>query len=122
MLVIQYVVLIDEKYLNYVVPIIVFIAIFFCILNYIINPGIVYSDNNCKEKIYCPNCKILYPKISGDITHCYVCKICVQGYHHHCGVIGKCVGKTNKAIFIIFPFTCFALIICSILIFVYLIK
>ena len=122
MLVIQYVLLIDEEYLNYVVPIIVFIAILFCSLNYIINPGIVYSDNKCQEKIYCPHCKILYQKISEDITNCFICQICVQGYHHHCVVIGKCVGKINKPIFIIFPFTCFALIICSILIFVYFIK
>ena len=122
MLVIQYVRLTDVEYMNYLVPIIVFITIFFCILNYIINPGIVYSDNKCKEKIYCSHCKILYPRLTEDITHCDLCKICVQGYHHHCGVIGKCVGKINKPVFFIFPFTCFALVICSILTFVYMIK
>ena len=122
MIVIQYVRLRDEQYMNYLVPILVFIAIFFCILNYIINPGIVYSNNKCKEKIYCSHCKILYPYMTKGITHCYICQICVQGYHHHCGVIGKCVGKINKPVFIIFPFTCLALKICSILIIVYLIK
>ena len=50
MIVIQYVLLRDEQYMNYLVPILVFIAIFFCILNYIINPGIAYSNNKCKEK------------------------------------------------------------------------
>ena len=121
-LIIQFVKLINKTYMNYLVPVISFIAIFNCTLNFIINPGIIYSDNKCKEKIYCPHCKIIYPKISLDITHCDVCKICVQGYHHHCGVIGKCVGKNNKVIFMILPFSCFALFLCSILVFYYLIK
>ena len=108
--------------MNYLVPVVTFISISIITLNFIINPGIIYSNNKCKEKIYCPNCKILYPKISEEITHCDICKICVQGYHHHCGFIGKCVGRFNKVIFMALPFCHLSLMTCTILIIIYLFK
>ena len=82
--------------MNYIVPIICSIAIISSVLNYIINPGIILRF---VDKVYCSICKRLYPKTSRKIVHCGICNICIQGYDHHCGVIGKCVGKYNMVIF-----------------------
>lgn len=87
--------------MNFALPIIFSIAFITQILLFIINPGVIYSNNE-KEKIYCQDCKFFYPKCSKIIEHCYDCGICVQKYDHHCGVIGKCVGKYNTLIFISF--------------------
>ena len=95
MLIIQFVKLNHVDYMNYLVPIMTSIAIISSTLNYIINPGIIYSSNKVKEKVHCASCKMLYPKMSNNIVHCGICEICINGYDHHCGVIGKCVGKFN---------------------------
>ena len=31
------------------------------IFTFIINPGIIYSNNKSDEKVYCYECKFLYP-------------------------------------------------------------
>ena len=121
-LIIQFACLNDILFMNYIVPIISFISIISCIINYIINPGIIYSSNKYNEKVYCSECKLLYPKTSKKVVHCNICKICIQGLDHHCGFIGKCVGKINMVIFLILYFSGMAFIICSIVIFVFLIS
>ena len=112
MLIIQYVCLRDVNYMNFLVPILTSLAIISSILNYIINPGIVYSSNKIKEKIYCPSCKMLYPKTNNNIVHCGTCEVCINGFDHHCGVIGKCVGKFNMVVFVSLSFTGMAFFIC----------
>ena len=121
-LIIQFVCLNDREFMNYIVPLISFISVFSCAINYIINPGIIFSSNKYNEKVYCSECKMLYPKTSNKIVHCNICKICVQGFDHHCGVIGKCVGKINMIIFLILYLSGMAFVICSIIIFVFLIS
>ena len=91
----QFLLLKNVEYMNYLVPIITSISIISCIINYIINPGIIYSDTNNNEKLYCGSCKFLYPYTNKKMIHCFFCNICVCNYDHHCGVIGKCVGKYN---------------------------
>ena len=71
----------------------------------ILNPGVIYSDgknNNNEEKIYCSECKFLYPSSNKKMEHCYECGVCVTKLDHHCDVIGKCVGKYNTCLFILF--------------------
>ena len=121
-LIIQFVWLTNIESMNYIVPIVTFIAIVSCALNYIFNPGIIYSYDKYKEKVYCSCCKMLYPKTSKKIIHCNICQICIQGHDHHCGVIGKCVGKINMIIFIILYLSGMAFIICSVFVIIYLIK
>ena len=89
--------------MNVIVPISSFLAIISALLLLIINPGIIYSDNKSKkkEKIYCSYCKFLYP-INKKLEHCDECGVCICNYDHHCGVIGKCVGKYNKILFCLF--------------------
>ena len=36
------------------------------------------------------------------MTHCSDCNICVEGYDHHCGVVGTCIGDPNMKYFIQF--------------------
>jgi hypothetical protein len=87
--------------MNIILPIIYGATFILEILLFIINPGVIYSNNE-KDQIYCIHCKFYYPKCTKKIEHCFECGICVQKYDHHCGVVGKCVGKYNTCIFILF--------------------
>ena len=99
-------------YVNIFIFINVFLTLLSCILTFIVNPGIIYSDkdSNENEKIYCDSCKFLFPKSNEDMEHCYRCNICICNYDHHCDVIGKCVGKYNKILFIMFVLNSFAFV------------
>ena len=103
--IIQFTALADLKAMNYIVLIVSIISIIISALNYVLNPGIIYSNPNTNEKIFCPYCKFLYPVTNKRMIHCDDCGICVCGYDHHCGVIGKCVGKYNMIIFIALAFS-----------------
>ena len=100
--------------MNYLVPLVTSIGIISCSITYVLNPGIRYSYNNSNnnnkisEKIYCENCKFLYPYNNTKMKHCFYCNICVFGYDHHCGVIGKCVGRYNMIIFIVLALSGYA--------------
>lgn len=37
-----------------------------------------------------------------DIVHCSDCNVCIEGYDHHCGVVGVCVGDCNFKYFCMF--------------------
>ena len=83
-------------------------------LTFILNPGIVYNDNTINDnepKIYCYQCRFLYPHLKQPIAHCEKCGVCCFGRDHHCDVFGKCVAKDNLKIFISF-------FICTCLLFV----
>ena len=113
-IIIQFVFLKAIIYMNIIVCINVSLSLFSGILTFIINPGIIYSEKdkneNENEKIYCHTCKFLYPKNNKRMEHCYTCNICICNYDHHCGVIGKCVGKYNFFLFIIFVLSSFAFV------------
>ena len=90
--------------MNFILPIATSFSIISSILLFIINPGIIYSDKNNtnEEKNYCPFCQFLYPNNNKKMRHCNICGVCVCRLDHHCGVVGKCVGKYNTFIFITF--------------------
>lgn len=100
MLIIQFVCLSDVVYLNIIIPIVTLTGTFSSVINYIINPGIIFDYKNLNEIMHCSECKMYYPKTRGKLVHCDVCEICISGYDHHCDVIGKCVGKYNMIIFV----------------------
>jgi len=69
------------------------------------NPGVVFNDNTIdvnEPKIYCYQCKYLYPHLKEPIKHCRKCGVCCFGRDHHCDVFGKCVAKNNTRIFMAF--------------------
>ena len=98
--------------MDIIVSINVFLSLFNGIFTFIVNPGIIYSDKTKKEneKIYCSKCQFLYPKNNKRMEHCLICEICICNYDHHCGVIGKCIGKYNFISFIIFVLSSFSFI------------
>ena len=97
--------------MNYIVPLFVSFSLITEIMTFILNPGIIYSDSKCKEKIYCEDCKFFYPKSNQQMEHCYTCNICVCKFDHHCDVIGKCIGKYNITFFFLFVLSTFSFII-----------
>ena len=100
--------------MNFFVPITSTIAIGTSLLLLVMNPGIIYSDKKSKEneKIYYHHCKFLYPCSNKKMEHCFTCEICVCKMDHHCGVIGKCVGKYNLIIFFFFIINVMGFMIC----------
>ena len=104
-LTIQYTFLYDIKYMCILTPIVAFLSIISGMLLFIVNPGIIYSDGekvDYNQRKYCKYCKYLYPQSNKKMEHCSICRICVCKLDHHCGVVGKCVGKFNLDIFFIF--------------------
>ena len=84
------------------VPLCVSIFLLTNILTFIINPGIIYSNNKCDEKVYCNDCQFLYSKENKEIEHCSICGVCVCNLDYHCDFIGKCIGRYNMSFFVIF--------------------
>lgn len=93
--------------MNIILPIIISLSLISGLLTFILNPGVIYSDNS-DEKVYCSQCQFLYPKSNKNMEHCYICGICICKLDHHCDVIGKCVGKNNIVCFLLFVFSGFA--------------
>ena len=74
-----------------------FIFIFVYTKMFISNPGFAKGVNFEKEKsncLYCSFCKI-YVNKNSKIVHCSKCGLCIEGFDHHCGWIGKCIAKKN---------------------------
>lgn len=44
-------------------------------------------------------------------THCSLCDVCIEGHDHHCGFIGKCVGKKNLNSFYVLLISAFTTIV-----------
>lgn len=77
----------------------------------LINPGIpkeinenqILNVKNYKKQYrQCFYCHNIINKDNDFITfHCTDCDICIEDFDHHCPFTGKCIGKNNKTIFLI---------------------
>ena len=104
------------------------LTLFFMILSYLIEPGIIprncpdffkkNEEKNLKQikknieeknnklstpRIFtereCRTCKIIRPS---GASHCRICDNCVMDFDHHCIFISNCVGKRNHKYFFLF--------------------
>eukprot|EP01060_Flectonema_neradi_P024416 TRINITY_DN3322_c0_g1_i1.p1 TRINITY_DN3322_c0_g1~~TRINITY_DN3322_c0_g1_i1.p1 ORF type:complete len:370 (+),score=40.03 TRINITY_DN3322_c0_g1_i1:80-1111(+) len=48
---------------------------------------------------WCETCRLLRPPRA---SHCQTCGNCVNGFDHHCGLIGACIGVRNLRYFCLF--------------------
>ncbi|WVZ05133.1 hypothetical protein V8G54_018479 [Vigna mungo] len=45
------------------------------------------------EKVeFCDTCLLYSPP---GTTHCSICNDCIEGYDHHCGCVGRCIGRVS---------------------------
>lgn len=65
------------------------------------DPAVLQEEWEIKRLPYCDICSVLTPDHL-HIGHCYTCGYCVEGMDHHCPWMGQCIGKINKAAFILF--------------------
>ena len=99
--------------------------IYFLIISSTMNPGLplkeystlIYEEENKNAKNYrqCKDCK-LWINTDEKTIHCRKCKICIEGYDHHCDCMNICIGKNNLKSFYILILISFVLILYSILI------
>ena len=54
----------------------------------------------------------LREKDEKNIRHCIDCGLCVEGYDHHCVVVGNCIGRRNKFSFYAMA-VCYVFTVCS---------
>ena len=71
------------------------------------------KSTNVAEKDEDNICKDCLVRRRSDIVHCDLCGCCVEGYDHHCGVVGICVGDKTFKPFILFIFYCGMLMIAA---------
>uniref|UniRef100_K3WQW4 Palmitoyltransferase n=1 Tax=Globisporangium ultimum (strain ATCC 200006 / CBS 805.95 / DAOM BR144) TaxID=431595 RepID=K3WQW4_GLOUD len=62
------------------------------------NPGIVNRIDVAPDDTYsyCDHCESYRPQ---GALHCMDCRVCIEGYDHHCPWTGKCVGRGNVRYF-----------------------
>ena len=82
----------------------------------IMNPGlplteydkILYEDKS-NEYRQCKDCKMWICTLEGT-QHCKICNVCIEGYDHHCNLMGTCVGKNNLKVFYLYVLGCFLMV------------
>ena len=80
------------------------------------NPGlplteydkIIYEDKS-NEYRQCKDCKMWICTLEGT-QHCKICNVCIEGYDHHCNLMGTCVGKNNLKVFYLYVLGCFLMV------------
>ena len=80
---------------------------------FISNPGFAKNIKIEKGKdnyLYCRFCDIHVEKNTKTV-HCSKCGLCVEEFNHHCGWIGKCIGKNNLYEFYFLIFWIFVIIL-----------
>ena len=50
----------------------------------------------CDDPRYCAVCRWQRPELA---SHCDICRVCVRGRDHHCGLFGCCIGSHNRTTF-----------------------
>ena len=53
-----------------------------------------YDITTDGEGSLCSICNIFRP-LTKNIHHCRECNVCIEGFDHHCGVLGVCIGSHN---------------------------
>ncbi len=101
-----------------------FVQLYLFVISSTKNPGlplkeysnIIYEEENKNAKNYrqCKDCK-LWINTDEKTIHCRKCKICIEGYDHHCDCMSICIGKNNLKSFYILMLVSFILILYSIL-------
>ena len=97
--------------------IIIISQIIFFSLTATTNPGLpkenyenlVLEVKENKHYRKCKDCKLWIDTDEGT-QHCYKCKICVEGYDHHCGIMNLCIGKNNLKLFYIYILLSFIMV------------
>ena len=82
------------------------------LLTYFLNAGTVYKSKEKGNKVYCRQCDFSYP-YHKKLKHCSICKVCIIGIDHHCGVFGKCIARNNIICFYCFIALTFVCIFSS---------
>ena len=102
--------------------IIIFAQIIFFTLTATSNPGLpkenyenlFFEVKENKHYRKCKDCKFWIDTDEGT-QHCYKCKICIEGFDHHCGLMNLCIGKNNLKLFYIYILLSFIMFIYYIL-------
>ena len=102
--------------------IIIFAQIIFFTLTATSNPGLpkenyenlFFEVKENKHYRKCKDCKFWIDTDEGT-QHCYKCKICIEGFDHHCGIMNLCIGKNNLKLFYIYILLSFIMFIYYIL-------
>ena len=106
------------KFYIILVFIIGIIQIILYTLSGILNPGLpkleyeklIYEDVSNKNFRQCKDCKF-WINTEFSTQHCNECKICIEGYDHHCCTLNLCIGKDNLKIFYFYILTSFIYVI-----------
>mmetsp|Transcript_30061 Transcript_30061/g.48946 ORF Transcript_30061/g.48946 Transcript_30061/m.48946 type:complete len:287 (-) Transcript_30061:458-1318(-) len=77
------------------------------------NPGIVkwHPSPRGERWTFCDRCRSFRPPRA---IHCNACRVCIEGYDHHCPWTSKCVGKQNLRAFQIFLVSILLLVVFNI--------
>ena len=59
-------------------------------------PKFDVKHNNPPNSRICKKCSV---ERKGDMHHCVQCEVCIDGFIHHFGVIGTCIGNPNLKYF-----------------------
>ena len=95
-LVFFFIILVDHPYLRIVSSLLFTthqLTYLYCGLK---DPGIIFPclEIELGDTGYCYKCGA-----SRGGVHCSYCDVCIEQHDHHCGFIGKCVGKKNLSSF-----------------------
>lgn len=63
------------------------------------DPGIAPMYDEERHDEQCRHCGRLR---RSKTKHCHVCKVCVDGFDHHCDVLDVCIGRGNVVLFRVF--------------------
>ena len=64
-----------------------------------LRPEFVEDVEMRNDKKWCEKCLIWKRP---DMDHCSYCNVCVEGFDHHCAVLGICIGDKNMKYFLQF--------------------
>ena len=98
----------SHKILKWFFLILIIIFFIISVLIFVKDPGLVQFNHQepmasqlpkYSHEFQCLHCRSLKSEKS---RHCRDCNICVRGWDHHCGFLGRCIGKNNLALFYVY--------------------